>query len=66
MINIQTDMNVTPESLSKSSWKCLVRIAQEGTEQQQETLIDWGYRSIPAWQFEELYFLAKGEEWEQD
>ena len=66
MINIQADINVTPESLSKSSWSALVRIAQEGSAQQQDCLIDWGYSSIPAWQFEELFFLAKGEEWEQE
>lgn len=65
-INIQTDVNVSPAMLSKCSWKVLVRIAREGSKEQQDCLIDWGYAGIPAWQFEELFFIAKGEEWQQD
>ena len=66
VINIQTDVTVSPEMLTKCNWQTLRRIATEGTVAQQDCLIDWGYASIPAWMFEELFFLAKGEEWQQD
>ena len=65
VINIQTDVTVTPSMLSKCNWQTLCRIAKEGTEEQQDCLIAWGYSGIPAWQFEDLYFMAKGEEWSQ-
>ena len=52
--------------LSKCNWATLCRIANEGTIEQQDCLIHWGYAGIPAWQFEELYFMAKGEEWQQN
>jgi hypothetical protein len=51
--------------LSKCNWQTLCRIAKEGTEEQQDCLIAWGYSGIPAWQFEDLFYMAKGEEWNQ-
>jgi len=59
VLNIQIDAIVTPESLTKSSWKAQVAITREGNKEQQETRINWGYSAIPAWQLEEscLQFL---------
>jgi hypothetical protein len=67
MINIQTDLlPLSPTVLSKMSRSNLERIATEGTKEQKDALIDWGYANIPAWFFEELFFIATGEEWQQD
>jgi hypothetical protein len=67
MINIQTDLlPLSPSVLSKMSRSNLERIAQEGTKEQKNDLIDWGYSGLPAWFFEELFFIATGTEWEQD
>lgn len=67
MINIQTDLLPLPPSvLNKMGRANLERIAKEGTHEQKQNLIDWGYSVLPAWFFEELYFLATGEEWQQD
>jgi len=55
VLNIQIDVTVTPESLTKSRWKALVPIAREGNKQQQETLINWKYSAIPAWQLKKLF-----------
>ena len=67
MINIQTDLlPLTPTILSKMSRSNLERIAMEGTKDQKDSLIDWGYSGLPAFFFEELFFLATGTEWEED
>lgn len=67
MINIQTDLlPLSPTVLSKMSRSNLERIAKEGTKEQKDCLIDWGYSGLPAFFFEDLYFLATGTEWEQD
>ena len=67
MINIQTDLlPLSPSVLNTMSRANLERIAMEGTYEQKQNLIDWGYSGLPAWFFEELYFLATGEEWQQD
>lgn len=67
MINIQTDLlPLSPSVLSTMSRSNLERIANEGTNQQKDCLIDWGYSALPAWFFEELFFLATGTEWIQD
>jgi hypothetical protein len=67
MINIQTDLlPLSPSVLSKMTRSNLERIATEGTREQKDSLIDWGYSGLPAWFFEELYLMATGEEWQQD
>lgn len=72
MINIQTDLQpLSPSNLHKmwcsnTGRHQLERIATEGTQQQKDSLIDWGYSKLPAWFFEELYFMATGKEWEED
>ena len=68
MINVSTDCT---SDLSPSDWRKMNRwqlelFAREGNAQQKASLTDWGYSGMPAWQFEELYFLAYGEEWQQD
>jgi hypothetical protein len=68
MINVATDCVA---DLGPSDWRKMNRwqlelFAREGTAQQKASLTDWGYSGMPAWQFEELYFLAYGEEWQQD
>jgi hypothetical protein len=67
MINIQTDLlSLSPSVLSKMSRSNLERIAIEGTTEQKDSLIAWGYSALPAFFFEDLYFMATGQEWEQD
>jgi hypothetical protein len=68
MINVATDCIA---DLGPSDWRKMNRwqlelFAREGTAQQKASLTDWGYSGMPAWQFEELYFSAYGEEWQQD
>lgn len=64
MINIQTDLlPLSPSILKTMSSSNLERIAKEGTKEQKDCLIDWGYSGLPAWHFEHLYLLATGEEW---
>jgi hypothetical protein len=67
MINIQTDLlPLSPTVLAKMNRNTLERIANEGTQQQKDSLIDWGYSKLPAWFFEELYIMATGKEWQED
>ena len=72
MINIQTDLlPLSPSSLIKiwcstNGRHTLERIATEGTQQQKDSLIDWGYSNLPAWFLEDLYFMATGKEWQED
>jgi len=66
MVNIQTDVVVTPETLRLMSRWELQAIAEDGNQEQKDCLIHWGYASIPAWHFEHLYLVATGEEWWQD
>jgi hypothetical protein len=67
MINIQTDLlPLTSDSLSKMNRQTLERVAIEGTAEQKQQLIDWGYSKLPAYFFEDLYLMATGQEWEQD
>lgn len=67
MINIQTDLlPLTPSILKKMSRHQLERIATEGTKEQKDCLIDWGYSGLPAWFFEELFFMATGKEWDDE
>jgi hypothetical protein len=68
MINVAIDCR---SDLGPADWQRMNRwqleqFARHGNHQQKESLTDWGYSGIPAWQFEELYFLAYGEEWQQD
>lgn len=67
MINIQTDLlPLSPTVLATMNRNNLERIANEGTQEQRNALIDWGYSGLPAWFFEELYFMATGKEWQED
>ena len=67
MINIKTDLlPLTSDSFSKMSRHVLERVATEGTAEQKQQLIDWGYSNLAAFFFEDLYFMATGQEWEQD
>ena len=59
-MNIATDVIVTPSSLNKSSWSALKRIAAEGSDEQQHTLLAWSYSAIPAALSEELHFIVYG------
>ena len=63
-MNIATDVVVTPSSLNKTDWSGLKRIAAEGSQEQQETLLAWSYSAVPAAVSEELHFIAYG--WESD
>jgi hypothetical protein len=47
------------------AWQ-LEKFASEGSPQQRQSLTDWAYGGLPAWLFEHLFFLAYGEEWQQD
>ena len=61
-MNIKTDVNVTPESLDKGlSYNGLLRIALEGSQQQRDTLLDWGYSNLPAFVYENLCVAADQE-----
>ena len=68
MINVSIDCE---SDLSPGDWRKMDRwqlelFAKEGNVQQKRSLIDWAYAGLPAWMFEELYFLVHGEEWQQD
>ena len=62
-MNIATDVVVTPSSLNKTSWSGLKRIAAEGSQEQQDTLLAWSYSAVPAALSEELHYLVYG--WEK-
>lgn len=55
-----------PSEWRKMDWNGMLNFATHGNEQQKDSLVDFGYSGLPAWMFEELYFLAKGEEWKCD
>ena len=57
-MNIQTDVNVTPEMLTKCSWTNLKEIALFGTEEQKDTLLAWAWSAIRASSNEELIILT--------
>ena len=61
-MDIATDAVVTPSSLNKTDWSGLRRIAAEGSQEQQETLLAWSYSAVPASLSEELHLLVYG--WE--
>ena len=62
-MNIATDVIVTPSSLGKTDWRGLKRIAAEGSDEQQNTLLAWSYSAIPAALSEELHYIVYG--WEK-
>lgn len=68
MINPATDckQDLSPSDLRKMSRYSLEQFASRGSQQQRAALIDWGYSELPAFFFEHLYWLATGEEWQQD
>ena len=53
------DVEVTPTSLNRyiDFWP-LLEIAQFGSEQQRDTLIDWAWSKLPAAQYEALVEAA--------
>lgn len=55
-----------PSEWRKMSWSKMLAFATHGNEQQKDSLTDFAYSGLPAWMFEELYFLAKGQEWKCD
>ena len=68
MINPAIDCR---QDLGPADWKRMNRMQLElfaghGSQQQKDSLIDWGYSGLPAFFFEELFFLATGQEWQQD
>ena len=67
MINVATDCreDLGPSDWSKMNRANLERFALYGSQQQKNSLIDYGYSGLPAWFFEELYFMATGQEWQQ-
>lgn len=68
MIDVATDcrQDLGPSDWKKMNRQNLERFATYGSPQQKASLIDWGYSGLPAWFFEELHYLATGEEWQQD
>jgi hypothetical protein len=68
MINVATDcqQDLGPSDWNKMDRWQLEKFATDGSPQQKASLIDWAYSGLPAWFFEDLYFLAYGEEWQQD
>ncbi len=66
-INPATDCETpSPSDWARMNCRQLEAFATRGNREQKAALIDWGYSGLPAWHFEELYFLATGEEWIQD
>ena len=66
MINIATDCTTPgPSDWKKMSWENLLKFATYGNREQKESLTDWGYSGLTAWQFEELYYICHGKEWHQ-
>ncbi len=67
-INVATDcrQDLGPSDWARMNRWQLEKFASEGSPQQRQSLTDWGYSGLPAWQFEHLFFLAYGEEWQQD
>ena len=63
-MSIATDVTVTPSSLNKTDWPGLKRIAAEGSDEQQNTLLAWSYSAVPAALSEELHFIVYG--WEAE
>ena len=63
IMNIATDVVVTPSSLNRTTWTGLKKIAAEGSQEQQETLLAWSYSAVPAALSEELHFIVYG--WEE-
>ena len=59
-VNIQTDIELTPQLLDNAghSYKELERIAVEGSEDQRDILLTWGYRALPAFVWENLVQAA--------
>jgi hypothetical protein len=68
MINPATDCrsDLSPSDLQRMNRWQLEMFAQHGNNKQKQSLIDWGYSGLPAWQFEYLYEMATGEPWQQD
>ena len=67
MINPATDCQ---QDLGPSDWRRMNRMqleffATHGSQQQKDSLIDWGYSGLPAFFFEDLFFMATGQEWEE-
>jgi hypothetical protein len=66
-INPATDCETpSPSDWARMNRRQLEVFASKGNPEQKTALIDWGYAGLPAWFFEELFFLATGEEWTQD
>ena len=57
---IARDVIVTTESLDKGghSYNALLRIAMEGSEDQRDTLLTWGWKALPAFVWENLVCAA--------
>ena len=54
-MNIKRDILVTPENLDKGlHFNQLLKIAVEGSEDQRDVLLTWGYRELPAFVWEHL------------
>ena len=59
-MNIQTDIELTPSLLDNSgySYQNLLRIAVEGSEDQRDILLTWGWSNLPAFVWENLVRAA--------
>lgn len=57
-MNIQTDLDLTTAGLNRSEWHIVKRIVIEGTEDQRDQVLTWGWKNIPADMWEELVILA--------
>lgn len=68
MINVATDCrsDLGPSDFMKMDRWQLEAFAQHGNDQQKQSLIDFGYSGLPAWQFEYLYEMATGQPWPED
>ena len=66
MINPATDCTIPgPADWQRMNRRQLETFATKGSPEQKASLTDWAYSGLPAWFFEDLYFLSYGEEWEE-
>ena len=51
-------MELTAAMLNKSSWLLLTKLVSEGTEDQKDQILTWGWKNITADKWEQLVILA--------
>ena len=65
MINpsIDCEQNLGPTDWRRMNRWQLEMFARHGSNQQKDSLIAYGYSGLPAFMFEELYYIATGQPW---